>query len=106
MISKIGNFFRICFLYLLSSMSFILKIIFFFPAVFVLEFPFWLTLLVIGFISFVPVFGSIVNIVLWIWAFIVVLGLPLSTLSIIFYILFALNAFDFIQAVIRAFIQK
>ena len=106
MFHKIGQMLSGILFFLLSSLSFILKLVFFFPAVFILRFPLWLTLIAIAFISFVPIFGSLLNIALWIWAFIVCLDMPFTTMSLIFYILFALNALDLIQAIIRTALES
>lgn len=90
---------------ILSAIGLILKLLFLFPAVFILKFPFWLALLTTAVIAFVPVLGSLLNIILWIWAFIVCLNSPVTILSIIFYILFAFNALDLIQAIIRTILE-
>ena len=88
-----------------SAFALIIKLLFIFPAAFVLKFPLWLILITTAVIAFVPVLGSLLNIGLWIWAFIVCLSTPVTTVSIIFYILFALTALDFIQALIKTFIE-
>lgn len=89
----------------LSAVALVIKLLVFFPAFFILDFPFWLSLLAAAFISFVPVFGSVLNIVLWLWALVVCLNSATTALSVIFYILFALNALDLIQAVVRTITQ-
>lgn len=86
--------------------SLLLRILFFFPGLFILKFPFLLVLAIVAFFIFVPVFGSLLNIALWIWAFIVCLGMPTSFLTILFYILFTLNAIDLTQAIIRTLLTK
>ena len=86
----------------LSTLSLVVKLLVFFPSFFVLGFPFWLALLAAAFITLVPVLGSLLNIVLWIWALIVCLNSPVTTLSIIFYVLFAVYALDLAQAIVRA----
>lgn len=91
---------------ILSAIGLIIKFLVFFPAFFILDFPFWLSLILAAIISSVPVFGSLINVVLWIWALIVCLNNPISTISIIFYILFALFALDLLQALIRTFRSK
>lgn len=90
---------------ILHVLGFILNLLFFFPAVFILEFPFWLAFLAYLFISCVPVFGSLLNIALWIWALIVCLHSPASPMVIFFYVMFALNALNVLQALIRSFYQ-
>lgn len=88
---------------LLGAIDLVIKLLVFFPAFFVLDFPFWLSLILVAVISLVPVFGSLLNIGLWIWALVVCISQPVTTLSIIFYILFAVYALDLLQAIIRTF---
>lgn len=64
----------------------------FFPLV-ILRFNFWIDLILIAVMAAVPFAGEIVRLVLYVWAFIVVIGRPIDWLSIVFFVFAALYLF-------------
>ena len=73
-----------------------ITVLFAFAPLVMLDFPFLVDLLIIAAIMFLPYIGSIANLVLWVWAFIVTLGGPQDVIAIVFYVLFGINALRFI----------
>lgn len=69
-----------------------LSIVYSFAPLFILHFPWWLDGIIIFIILFVPFVGEIVRIVLYIWAFIVVLNGPMDVVAIVFFVVFAIYA--------------
>lgn len=57
----------------------------------VIEFPFWLNLIVIFVILSSKTLGNIVEIVLWVWSFIVIISEPIDSWSITYYIVCAIR---------------
>lgn len=72
---------------------FICSVALMFAPLIILHLPFFVDFLIITVVSSVPILGSIVNVVIWIWALIVNINGPQDILAYIFYVLFALNAF-------------
>lgn len=58
----------------------------------ILGFSFWIDAIIIFAITTIPFLGSIVNVVIWIWAFVVCIGGPQDVFAIIYYVLFANKA--------------
>ena len=58
------------------------------PLIF-LDFPFIVNAILIGVIMFLPIIGTILNLILWIWSFVVVLSAPIDIFSILYFIAFA-----------------
>lgn len=57
----------------------------------ILDTPFWLTFLLVIAINVIPLIGSLIEVVLWVWALIVAIGSPQDIFVIVFYVLFAIN---------------
>ena len=74
----------------------------FFPFVF-LNFGFWIECLVILVILWLPLIGTVVNAVIWIWALVVCIKGPQDVWTIIYYILFIINFFPYIRAFFSLF---
>jgi hypothetical protein len=55
-----------------------------------LDLPFWVTFILLFAINSLPLIGTLINIVLYIWAFFVTLGGPQDVVAVVFYVLFAL----------------
>lgn len=69
----------------------------FFPLVF-LNFGFLIDFLIILAISCLPLVGSLVNAVVWIWALVACIRGPQDIFAIIYYILFVINFFPYVRA--------
>ena len=69
-----------------------ITMVFSFAPLFVLPFPFLVNLILFFVMSFFAVTGTIINIALWIWALVVTINSPQDVFSIIYYVLFAVNA--------------
>ena len=65
-----------------------------------LKLPFWATALIILAIIYLRGIGEILTFVVWIWAFLSVLKMPLNGASIVFYVTFAIFCFTSILPVI------
>ena len=76
----------------------------FIPLVF-LRFPFWVDFLLIVVMTSVPYLGEIVRIVLYIWAFVVVLHGPFDIPAIIFYVFFALYVLTTLLPLITSLLE-
>ena len=59
------------------------------PLVF-LDVSFWVSLLIIIAILYIPIIGDITNLVIWIWSFVVVISEPIDGFSIAYFIIFAI----------------
>lgn len=68
----------------------IISLLYVIAPVVILDFPFWLTFILLFAINSLPLIGLIVNAVLYIWAFFVTLGGPQDVIAIVFYVFFAL----------------
>lgn len=68
----------------------------FFPLIF-LDFGFLIDFLVIVIISTLPLIGSIVNAVIWIWALVVCVQGPQDIFAIVYYTLFVINVLPYVH---------
>lgn len=69
-----------------------ITMLFSFAPLFVLPFPFFVSLILFFVMSFFAVTGTIINVALWIWALVVTINTPQDVFSIIYYVLFTVNA--------------
>ena len=69
---------------------YILSVVYAFAPLYILRFPFWVDALIIAAILFLPFIGELIRLVLYVWAFIVVLSQPIDIVSIIFFVCAAL----------------
>lgn len=69
-----------------------ITMIFSFAPLFVLPIPFIFSLILFFVMSFFSVTGTIINVVLWILALVVTINAPQDVFSVIYYVLFAVNA--------------
>lgn len=81
---------------------YIISFLYSFAPLFILRFPFWVDLILIGVILFLPIIGEIVRIALYVWAFVVAIGQPVDIVSIIFFVFAALYAFTTLVPFITA----
>lgn len=82
-------------LFILLALSYILN----FAPLTILHFPFWLDCILIFAMTSVPFLNIIVNLVIWIWAFVVAVTGPQSALTVIFYIVFILNSINILTKI-------
>lgn len=68
-----------------------------------LDFPFLIDFIIIAAITTIPFIGSIVNVVIWVWALFVCISGKQDAFSVIYYILFVLNALNVINKIILSF---
>lgn len=80
------------------------------PLVF-LDISFWVSLLLIIVIMYIPIIGDITNFVIWIWAFVVVLSESIDGWSIAYFIIFGIYILTsvlptVIQLILTPFVKK
>lgn len=56
----------------------------------VFEIPFWAKSILLFVMMMIPFLGGIVELIVWVWAFIIVINAPITIWSIIFFIIFGL----------------
>lgn len=103
--NKIKNWFftafgsiGIIFLYLVVTLFQIAPLI-------MLDFHFLIDFVLIIVMTYVPFLNIIVNLIIWIWALIVTIGGDQDAWAIVYYIIFALNAFSVIIRLFDAYYQ-
>ena len=62
------------------------------PLVF-LNFPLWVNLIILFALMSMQFVGGLIEIVLWVWSFIVVIARPIDGWSIFYFVIFAINFF-------------
>lgn len=72
---------------------------------FMLGFPWWVDFLIIIGIYFIPFFGGLAQIVIWIWGLVAAISGPQDILAIIYYVLFAVYAVLFLVPIVLSTIQ-
>lgn len=79
------------------------------PLVF-LDFPLLIDILIIFAITSLPFWGDVVELIIWIWSFVVVLSEPIDVISVIYFVTFAFYIFTkflpIIKTLIKAFFNK
>lgn len=89
-----------------SVLWYILSIVYAFAPLYILHFPFWVDAIIIAAILFIPFIGELVRLVLYVWAFIVVLSQPIDIVSIIFFVCAALYFFTTILPLLLSLLAK
>ncbi|MGM9602526.1 MAG: hypothetical protein ACI3W5_13220 [Faecousia sp.] len=77
-----------------------------FAPLIILRFPFLIFCVVFFVICFVPILGTVVNLVVWIWALVVSINGPQDALAITYYVLFGINALYVLASVLSAFAPR
>lgn len=57
----------------------------------VLDFPFWVDIIIIFVVFSIPIIGGLMNFIIWIWSFVVVISEPINGLSIFYFVALAVN---------------
>lgn len=70
---------------------FILSIFFTIAPFYFIDLSFWLILLLVYAVLYIPILGELINVAIWIWALVLCINSPQELFSIIYYILFAFN---------------
>lgn len=74
-----------------------------FAPLIVLDFHFIIFCLVFFVICFVPILGTLVNIVVWIWALVVTINGPQDAFAIVYYVVFGINALYVLMSILSSF---
>ena len=65
---------------------YIISFLYSFAPLIILRFPFFVDLILIGIIMFLPFVGELIRLGLYIWAIVVALGQPIDAVSIVFFV--------------------
>ena len=82
------------------------NIIFSFAPLFVLPFPIFVVFLLFLAMNILPYIGTVINVVLWLWALIVTINAPQDVFSVIYYVLFAANCVRIMLCFLPLFSKK
>lgn len=70
------------------------------PLVCVLDFNPIVNFLIVGVIMFVPILGQILELVLWVWSFVLALNMPCDVFLVIYYIAFTIIALKVLFSIV------
>lgn len=79
-----------------STMTYIMKLVYIFAPLLVLELDLMISLFLLVIIMIVPLWGEVLRFILYVWAFTEAIGRPVDYISIIFFVCAAIYVIEYL----------